>query len=170
MCLQAKKWYADVALVLSTSKFVGGNWESLLDINRQNMAKTDCFFFCRMNSAFHDPLMYLPYLSGHVRKSWSTQQTTIDPSLKSEMWLASTFDDILLYYETIFIYVFCVFATCYCTWWLTISRKFPWILVQQKKQLIPRYFETYTRKVSRVGSSWKVALCQSQGGSTKRDL
>ena len=50
--------------------------------------------------------MYLPYLSGHVRKSWSTQQTIIDPSLKSEMWLVSTFDDILLYYETTYIYIY----------------------------------------------------------------
>lgn len=67
--------------------------------------------------------MYLPYLSGHVRNSWSTQQTTIDPSLKSEMWRVSTFDNILLYYESIFIYVFCMFATCSCTWWWTISKK-----------------------------------------------
>ena len=49
--------------------------------------------------------MYLPYRSGHVRKSWSTSKPVanhkLDQSLRSEMWLVSTLDDIILYYETI---------------------------------------------------------------------
>ncbi len=61
-------------------------------------------------------------------------------------------------------YIHTYFTTFRAQWWLTISSFFDKSCATKNNWSIdPRYFETYTRKVSRVGSSWKVTLCQSQG-------